>query len=234
MSPDSAVQRFIRELLGRKDAPSQVGPSLHTLLQQVWSERKVQDATVQDFLQRNPSVHRYESAFRLLWGVLKFQGINPPHASLEEVADSVIQIFQVSPAQARNAYSGALLIPSLSQLRFVSLLNPYKRLWNLNVQKYGHFYDAWPLLLQLAAMSWEDLKRDLTALRLQFILAARFLCLYRSHDLANLKRSISVVSSCPFVKVKRKGQKFPHWEKMLSLPDWPQISPAHLLQEYVA
>ena len=38
----------------------------------------------------------------------------------------------------------------------------------------------------------------------------------------------------PFVKIRRKGQKFPKWEKILSLPDFPQISPFHLLTAYVA
>ena len=38
----------------------------------------------------------------------------------------------------------------------------------------------------------------------------------------------------PYVKVKRKGQKFPKWERMVALKDCPQISPFHLLQAYVA
>ena len=130
---------FIRKLLGSKNAPPQVGPDLCSLLRQVWTGRQVQDATVQDFLQRNPAVSRYNSAFRLLWQVLVFQKIDPPGASLEQVADAIIQIFQVSQAQARNAYSAALLLPSLSQLRFVSLLNPYKRFWNTNIVKYVVF-----------------------------------------------------------------------------------------------
>ena len=149
------------------------------------------------------------------------------------MADAIVQIFQVSPAQARNAYSGALLIPQLSQLRFVSLLSPYKKLWNINVEKYGVFYDPWPIILELARITFKELQSNVDLLRTQFILCSRFLCLYRSSDLANLKRTISVVSGVPFIKIRRKGQKFPKWEKILSLPDWPQISPAHLLQAYV-
>ena len=76
------------------------------------------------------------------------------------MADAIIQIFQVSVAQARNAYSASLLLPSLSQLRFVSLLSPYKRIWNRNVEKYGDFYDVWPVLLQLAQISWAELVSD--------------------------------------------------------------------------
>ena len=234
MSQDTPLQRFIRELLGGRDATPQVGPDLHTLLRQILESRKVQSSTIDDFFARNPSISRYDSAFRLLWAVLQQQKIDPPQASLEEVADAIIQIFRVSPSQARNAYSGALLIPTLSQLRFVSLLGPYKKLWNLNVEKYGTFYDPWPILLQLAQMSLQKLKEDLPALRRQLILCCRFLCLHRSSDLANLKRTISVVTGTPFVKIRRKGQKFPKWEKILALPECPQLSPAHLLQAYVS
>jgi hypothetical protein len=80
----------------------------------------------------------------------------------------------------------------LGQLRFVSLLNPYKRLWNTHVEKYGAFYDAWPVLLQL---SWESFRSNLAQLCLHLILCCRLHCLHRSHDLANLRRSLSVVSS---------------------------------------
>jgi hypothetical protein len=44
----------------------------------------------------------------------------PPEASLEQVADGIIQIFQVSPSLARNAYSGALFVTifGTTQVRF--------------------------------------------------------------------------------------------------------------------
>ena len=234
MSQDSTLQGLIRKLLGPGNAPPQVGPDLHSLLRQILQSRKVQSSTVNDFFARNPSIKRYNTAFKVLWTVLQEQNIAPESASLEQVADAIIQIFQVSPSQARNAYSGVLLIPGFSQLRFVSLLSPYKRLWNLNVEKYGTFYDPWPILLQLAKIKFSDLISSLPALRRQFILCSRFLCLYRSSDLANMKRCVSVVTERPFIKLRRKGQKFPKWERILSLPDWPQISPAHLLQAYVA
>jgi hypothetical protein len=232
-APDSPLQGTIRELLGRKNASPPVGTSLHSLLRQILERRQVQSSTVSDFFARNPSISRYESAFRLLWEVLKLQGVDPPSASLEQVADSIIQIFKISPSQARNAYSAMLLIPGWGNLRFVSLLGPYKRLWNLNVEKYGTFYDPWPILLHLAGRSMVELLQDVELLRTQLILSCRFLCLYRSSDLANLKRTTSVLQDSLFIKIRRKGQKFPKWEKVVSLPDSPQISPAHLLQAYV-
>jgi len=107
-------------------------------------------------------------------------------------------------------------------------------MWNVANEKYGAFYDALPILLHLKSKSLHSLSQDLSLLRTQFILVARLLCLYRSSDLINLKRCASLLGCTPYIKIKRKGQKFPKWEKILSLPNFPQISPFHLLKAYVA
>ncbi len=74
-----------------------------------------------------------------MWAILLKNGINPPESDLDQVAQAIIQLFQYSIPQARCAYSPMLLIPQFGQLRFHPLLRPYKRLWNQNVEKYGHF-----------------------------------------------------------------------------------------------
>ena len=87
----------------------------------------------------------------------------------------------------------------------------------------------------LQAVPFSDLIQDLPSLRTNLILCSRLLCLYRSHDLANLKRTVSVLGGkTPFVKIKRKGQNSFKWERMVSIPPYPQISPFHLLQAYVS
>ena len=176
---NSPIQGFIQKLLGGRNATPQVAPHLPDLLRQIGGEegRKIQNSTINDFLQRNQSVKRYDSAFRLLWATLQFQKIHPPDASPDDLANTIIQIFRVSPAQARNAYSACLLLPGVGGgLRFHPLLSTYKKMWNTSNEKYGAFYDAFPILLHLKETSMEALMRpeNLQLLRNQFILASRF------------------------------------------------------------
>ena len=119
-------------------------------------------------------------------------------------------------------------------MRFHPLLNPYKRQWNVNVEKYAKFWDPLPILRALAAVPLHMLRQDVSLLRTHLILACRLLCLYRSADLANLKRLVSIMDKVPFIKIKRKGQRSFKWERVVCVPNCPQISPFHLIQEYVA
>jgi hypothetical protein len=156
-------------------------------------------------------------------------------ASSDELADAIVQLFQFSPAQARNAYSAVLLLPGVGMgVRFHPLLTPYKRRWNTNVEKYGVFWDPLPILRAMAQTPLAALKADLRTLRAHLIVTCRLLCLYRSIDLANLRRCVSVVDGIPFIQIKRKGRRCFKWERVVSLPQIPQVSPFHLIQEYVA
>ena len=177
---DKTVPGLIFQLLGG-DATPQVATNLPALLRQILKGRLIQSSTINDFLQRNPSIKRYESAFKLLWCLLIKGKIRPEEATADEIADAIIQIFKVSPAQARNAYSVVLLLPGVGGgLRFHPLLAPYKRAQNSSNEKYAGFFDPWTLLLHLAQISIEVLKEDTPRLRLQFIPCSRFLCLFRS------------------------------------------------------
>ena len=225
----------VHQLLGGENAPPSVAPALPDLLRQILEGRQIKASTINSFLTKNKSLKRYSSSFRLLWNVLVQGGVHPPRASEDQIADAVVQIFAVSPAQARNAYSAVLLIPGLGGLRFHPLLGPYKKEWNQNVEKYGIFWDPTDILLALQSTSFQLLRENISLLRTQFIICARLLCLYRSSDLASLKRTVSIMGGkIPFIKIKRKGQKMPKWERMVSIPSCPQISPFHLLKEYVA
>ena len=126
--------------------------------------------------------------------------------------------------------------PGLGGVRFHPLLGPYKKEWNRNTEKYASFWDPEPVLRALQSVPFHSLTNpaNLQTLRLHLIISCRLLCLYRSHDLANLKRSVSVLGGkTPFIKIKRKGQNVFKWERMVSIPRYPQISPFHLLQAYV-
>jgi hypothetical protein len=212
-----------------------VAPPLPDLLRKILEGRKIQNKTIDHFLSRNKSLKRYSSSFKLLWETLVLGGIDPPQATSDQIVDSIIQIFQISPSQARNAYSAVLLIPGVGEgVRFHPLLSPYKKDWNKNIEKYASFWDPLPLLRALQAQSLDTLKRDISSLRTQLILCCRLLCLYRSSDLANLQRVVSVLGKVPYIKIRRKGQKIFKWERVVSLPQFPQISPFHLLQLYVS
>eukprot|EP00667_Euglena_gracilis_P020328 EG_transcript_21979 len=120
------------------------------------------------------------------------------------------------------------------KIRFHPLLTPYKKAWNNNVQKYGAFWDPWPLLRHLAAVPFDALRNNLSHLRLQLILVFRLPVLLRSSDLSKMKRFASLLGFTHYVKIRRKGQKMSKGERMVYLPEIPQISPFHLLKEYVA
>ena len=152
--------------------------------------------------------------------------------SLQEIASAIIQIAQTSIPQARNAYAAALLIPELQGLRFEALLQPYKRLWNVSTEKYACFWSAGELLQALAA---EPLAPDpsIASLRDRLILCCKLLLLHRSVDLSRVLRTTSMVGDSPFLMIQRKGWRQHKWEKILSLPSLPHISPWHLIVQYV-
>ena len=224
--------------------PPPVGPVLSDLLREILEGKQVQGSTIDDFLARNPSLKRYSSGFQLLWRLLMARGISAQEATLDQVADSIIQLFAFSPAQARNAYSAVLLIPGFGGVRFHPLLNAYKKLWNRNLEKYGSFWDPLPILLRLARTDYASLgvivppvwlglrppPSPISALRTHLIICCRLLCLYRSSDLANIKRVVSVMGGVPYIKIRRKGQRVFKWERVVSLDSSLQISTFHLIQ----
>jgi len=74
--------------------PPQVGPPLHNVLRGVLEGKQIQNSTIKDFLARNPSLKRYGSSFNLLWKILVTLGVHPPSASVDQVADALVQLFQ--------------------------------------------------------------------------------------------------------------------------------------------
>ena len=99
-------------------------------------------------------------------------GIYLLEASPENVAAGIIRLFSYSAAQARNAYSAVLLLFQLASLRFLSILQPYKRQWNKSVSRYGTFWDSAPLVQQLAGLPVPGLN----TLRNQLLIAIKLFC----------------------------------------------------------
>ena len=152
------------------------------LLRQISEGKKLQNSTIENFLARNKSLKRYSSSFRLLWTILVKRGVYPPHTSSDQIADAIVQLFNFSPAQSRNAYSAVLLLPGIGVgLRFHPLLGPFKREWSKNVEKYASFWDPEPVLRALMAVPFHNSieAQNVQTLRLHVILSCRLLCLYR-------------------------------------------------------
>lgn len=147
----------------------------------------------------------------------------------------MLKLHEYSPSQARNAYAGMLLIPGYSALRFLDMLKACKKQWNTSTPKYSSFFDAGKLLLSLEqeGLNWQSISE----LRTRLIVTWRLLHLHRSIDLQRTLRVISWVGEGEekqyFILVQRKGWKHPRWEEILSLPERKEISPLHILVQYV-
>lgn len=97
-------------------------------------------------------------------------GVHPPEAC-DQVAGATVQIFQISPPQARNTNYAALMMPRLHRSGFNPSLGPCKRAWNNNVEKYASFWDPTPFLKALVETSFEQLSENVQLLRTHLIVA---------------------------------------------------------------
>ena len=80
-------------------------------------------------------------AFQTAVRILKTSGhFDPLTVSFAQIAAALIQLHAFSPAQARNAYSGVLLIPGFSHFRFETFLIAFKKLWHSINQRYDTFW----------------------------------------------------------------------------------------------
>ena len=105
--------------------------------------KQISAEAIKNFLDQNKSMGKYDPSFRKLWVLIKAQGVLPQCATLSQVASAIITLHHLTPSQAKNAYSGMLLVPGFSALRSEPLLAPFKKLCNSSTQKYGTF---WQLL----------------------------------------------------------------------------------------
>ena len=120
--------------------------------------------------------------------------------------------------------------PGFDQLRFCTLLKKVKTVWNTSTVRYPMFWSAENLLLRLKSspMSWQKICQ----VRDRLILVLRILMLMRSHDLANMLRTLSQGGGTKYILLKRKGHMAYQWEPVLHvgpscMPPW------HLLSAYV-
>ena len=156
----------------------------------------------------------------------------PPHMSLEEAASWLLRMAKTWPHEARNAYSGLLLIPGWEHLKFNPLIKACKKFWDQTGDRYSGFWDArkLPERLQEEELDWNSLWQ----VRDRCIICLRLLHLCRSVDLARCWRRKAVLEGQPYLWIRRKGQRRPRFERLVTLPFFPALSPAHLVDRYVA
>ena len=155
---------------------------------------------------------------------------------LDEVASWVLKLSKFAPHEARNAYSGLLLVPGWEPLRFLPLIKAAKKEWNVSVAKYADFWDAKRILLQLLSdpLDWQCVQQ----VRDRAILLLRVLHLCRSVDLARTWRRRCHWRGGHWLWLQRKGARRPQFEKLIDLKTsnvaLAVLCPVTLVLQYVA
>ena len=226
------VSGDVSKLLGRINECAKMAPTLHTFVRQSLESSKMQTSDIENFLVRHPALKRYDSSFRMFWGLCKVRGIHPQNATIVALAAQVIALNEISSSHAKNAYAGMVLLPGLDQLRFCPLLKKLKQEWNSSTTRYGTFWDARDVLAKMASQPLD--LTSVSQVRGRLILVLRLLQLTRSIDLERASRSISRTGGQTFLLLRRKGHLKPSWEALVDggLPFG--INPCRLLKHYVA
>ena len=131
------------------------------------------------------------------------------------------------------AYSAVLLIRGFSQLRFENGLQLYRKALGKNFQTYADLWSPGDIVRQLAAAPLRCEPSDIALIRNRLILCCRIFCLHRSIDLSWVLRTTCILDGTPFILIKRKGWHSYKLEKVISIPEFPDISSWHLIVKYV-
>ena len=221
----------VSELSGGGNAPHPLAPSLSDVIREGLQRKQVSAENISLYLSKISCLDRYNKGFQALWNFVMERGGDPLSMSLNEVACWILRFAQHQPHQARNAYSGFVLIPGWEQIKFCQEIKMAKRCWGISSVRYADFWDAKAVLekLQGIPLKWNDVQQ----VRDRCIIVLRLFHLCRSIDLARAFRAQSKLSDKQYWLLRRKGAKKPGWEALLSLPI-PTVSPVHLLNKYVA
>ena len=192
----------------------------------------MQTKDIDNFIIRHPAIKRYNSSFKLFWGLCKLRGIHPGKATNVALAAQVLALNEISKSHAKNAYAGLVLLPGLDQLRFSPLLRKTKQEWNASNKRYGTFWDAQEVLAKMANDPLDP--SSVSQVRSRLILVLRILQLTRSIDLERASRSISWSNGQAFMLLRRKGHLRPAWEGIVDGGLPLSINPLKLLKLYVA
>ena len=208
-----SVSRDVPRLLGTPHGPSPLAPPLHHFVREALEAKQVSPSAIESFLATRPSLVTYDLPFRVLWTMCQREEVSLLSSPIVRVASVLIKLHNVSPSQARQAYSALLMVPGLDQLRFCPLLQPFRKLWFTSNVRYGGFWNPLPLFKKLAMshVKWDDIQQ----VRDRLIIVLRLLHLMRSFDLSQVMRKVCFIDDAPMVWLKRKGWKEHRWVEVL-------------------
>ena len=108
---DPPIPWYVSKLPGGVCEGAKMAPPLHSIIRKALDAKQVQNEDIDTFLKGQKNWSRYDSAFKLLWGICVFRKMVLEHMTLEQMAGNIVFLNQFSQAQARNAYSALLLLP---------------------------------------------------------------------------------------------------------------------------
>jgi len=227
----ATISRNVSELHRAVYEGAKVAPSFLSTFRKILQREQMPLQVQNSLLAKMSSTERYDAAFRKLYALCTINGIHPEEASVMEIAGQIVQLCDLSQADARNAYSACLLLPGLNALRCNVLLQKCRKTWSAAEPKYSEFWEVEVVLQRMAQvpLQWASVP----CVRARLLLVFRLFHLMRSVDCSRIQRTISFIGDRPFILVRRKGWSTHRWEEIISLPLQPSISPWHLLRHYV-
>ena len=213
--PDSTTMGVVHKLPGGKNASYKMAPSLCSALRQIMETKQIPTESIENYLTQVGRNQRYDRAFRTLWAVMKEKQLDPLTASIDQIASILILMDKINTHEARNAFAACLLFPGMEMLRFVPIIKPLKKKWNVSLPKYADFWDASRLFVELKnkPIDWNSIVQ----VRNRLIIIMRLVHLMRSVDLARTFRCISIQDGKHWILLQRKGAVKPQWEEVMQL-----------------
>ena len=83
------LPRNVHQLPRAVYACAKMAPSLYTVLRKILESQDCTNQATETFLEQNPAVKRYNSGFKLLWGILKARRGSPETSPLGQVASAL-------------------------------------------------------------------------------------------------------------------------------------------------
>ena len=93
------------------NASHQVAPSLHSFARKILEAKEMHPEQIDLFLKSCGDISRYDRAFRRFYMFCQLQGVCLDESSVFEVAGLLISYHACNKNEARNAYSGLVLLP---------------------------------------------------------------------------------------------------------------------------
>ena len=190
-------------------------------------------AAADQFLsQRDKSLKRYNGAFVLFFKLgcelgFPFRGIGKT-----QVVSVSSTLFQHSMSQACSAYAAIVTFSSMTSLKFDPAIRAMKQQWNASSPRYAAFWCGTTVLQSLMAPPVNF--RCRIQVRNTLIIVWRLLHLYRSVDLAHLRRLWAKGPNGElYIAAQRKGWLSYRWERVMVLPNHPNVCPLHLIVRYM-